>query len=113
MNTISINFDDHPDVPYAVCQESFDQEDIKQQLVTLPCGYNLHTACLACLFVPVGITPWNEDYETRKCPLCHTLLYHLPYKFYTQEMVAEREENLQQELHLYQERETNLSEQGT
>src|SRR5215813_3635093 len=103
-----LDFNIFPDVEKPsncpICQEPFLEEDVTQKPVTIPCGHAFHTACLAFLFVPVGVTDWNEDYDNGKCPLCQTQLFHLKYKFYTEEMVEEREGNLKRELHLYHER---------
>ena len=80
-----------------ICKEAFDDNDTTRKPVTIPCGHQFHTACLAFLFVPVGTTEWNEDYPNGRCPLCRTQLFHLPYKFYSEEMVREREENLRRD----------------
>ena len=80
-----------------ICKEEYGDDDTARKPVTIPCGHRFHTVCLAVLFVPVGTTEWNEDYPNGRCPLCRTQLFHLPYKFYSEEMVREREENLRRD----------------
>src|SRR5215469_18949315 len=102
--TDTINFEEFPDVQCAVCQDGFDRKDLTRGPVTIPCGHTFHTVCLAFLFVPVGVTDYNEDYANGRCPLCRAHLFHISYKFYTEEMVKEREENLRRDLTLYHKR---------
>src|SRR5215475_6826760 len=104
MTTTCINFEDHLDVPCPICKQDFDQEDITRRSVIISCGHIFHTVCLAFLFVPVGVSQYNQGYNNGRCPMCHAQLFHMIYKFYTQEIVAKREENLQQELTLCHER---------
>src|SRR5262249_12712010 len=97
MTTTAINFDEFPDRQCPICQEDFDTKDLTRAPVKIPCGHTFHTVCLAFLFVPVGITEWNEDYTNGRCPLCRVQLFHMDYKFYTKEMVEQREKNLETE----------------
>ena len=103
MTTTAIDFNAFPDTCCPICQEDFDQEDITKKPVIIPCGHALHMVCTAFLFVPVGASLPSLEQENGRCPLCRKKLFHMSYKFYTQEMVAEREENLRQELQAYQE----------
>src|SRR5215469_4474596 len=101
MTTPTIDFDTFStqEIPTEcpICQEAFSDDDITRKPVQIPCGHYYHTVCLAFLFVPVGVTEWNEDYKNGRCPLCRQQLFHLDYTFYSEEMVQEREHNLRRE----------------